>query len=84
MLNRVWELARDGHGGSLHLVVMNLINQCVCFSHCKFHTVEMFLGSFAGWLSNSVDQLPATGSTEKMKKSFMAEMKAENIQQFLR
>ncbi|XP_066467135.1 glutamate carboxypeptidase 2-like, partial [Tiliqua scincoides] len=42
------------------------------------------LGFLIGWLSNSADQLPATGSTEKMKKSFMVELNAENIKQFLR
>lgn len=44
----------------------------------------MVWASLAGWLANTADQLPATGSTEKTKESFMAEMKAENIKQFLR
>ncbi|XP_060090941.1 putative N-acetylated-alpha-linked acidic dipeptidase [Heteronotia binoei] len=41
------------------------------------------LGFFVGWVSKPMDPLPATGSNGKMKKTFLTEMKAENIQQFL-
>ncbi|XP_062983240.1 putative N-acetylated-alpha-linked acidic dipeptidase isoform X1 [Elgaria multicarinata webbii] len=43
-----------------------------------------FLGFLIGWLNNKpTDQLPTAGTHEKMKKTFMMEMKAENIKHFL-
>uniref|UniRef100_A0A674JRI6 Aminopeptidase NAALADL1 n=1 Tax=Terrapene triunguis TaxID=2587831 RepID=A0A674JRI6_9SAUR len=38
---------------------------------------------FAGWFTKPTDEVTATISHEKVKKAFMAEMKAENIKQFL-
>ncbi|XP_053169108.1 glutamate carboxypeptidase 2-like isoform X2 [Hemicordylus capensis] len=61
-----------------------------CGSRSRFWTLAVgaavgifLLGFLIGWMSKPWDQLPAMGSNEKTKKSFMMEMKAENIKQFL-
>ncbi|XP_037745476.1 putative N-acetylated-alpha-linked acidic dipeptidase [Chelonia mydas] len=43
----------------------------------------LLLGFLIGWFTKPTDEVTATNSHEKVKKAFMAEMKAENIKQFL-
>uniref|UniRef100_A0A8D0GME5 Glutamate carboxypeptidase 2 n=1 Tax=Sphenodon punctatus TaxID=8508 RepID=A0A8D0GME5_SPHPU len=63
----------------------SLTSSCVMqvtFPYCLL--LQCFGGCFAGWLSKPTGEVTATSSHEKMKKAFMAEMKAENIKQHLR
>uniref|UniRef100_A0A8C0GGL0 Uncharacterized protein n=2 Tax=Chelonoidis abingdonii TaxID=106734 RepID=A0A8C0GGL0_CHEAB len=55
----------------------------VCALSLVVAAALLLLGFIIGWFTKPTDEVTATSSHEKVKKAFMAEMKAENIKQFL-
>uniref|UniRef100_A0A452ING8 glutamate carboxypeptidase II n=1 Tax=Gopherus agassizii TaxID=38772 RepID=A0A452ING8_9SAUR len=55
----------------------------VCALSLAVAAALLLLGFLIGWFTKPTDEVTATSFHEKVKKAFMAEMKAENIKQFL-